>query len=69
VGGSAAAASSHHMTPEVLLGLAAELYGAAPETWVLSIGAANLELGDDLSVEVTTALDGACAKVIELLDA
>ena len=64
-----AGASSHHMTPEILLGLTAELYGSAPDTWLLSIGAASLELGDDLSTEVTAALDRARAKVLELLDA
>jgi hydrogenase maturation protease len=66
---AAAAPSSHHITPELLLGLAQELYGRAPETSLLSIGAGSLEMGEGLSAEVGAALDRARQQVVDLLDA
>jgi len=48
--------SSHHVGPAELLGLARELYGAAPSAFVVSIGAADLGPGEELSPEVRAAL-------------
>jgi hydrogenase maturation protease len=47
---------SHHLTPTALGSLALELYGAAPEMVVVSIGAASLEVGDRPSAELEAAL-------------
>jgi hydrogenase maturation protease len=65
----AAAPSSHHMSPQVLLALAEELYGATPEAWLVTIGAANLEVAGDISTQVRAALEPATRKVLELADA
>ena len=53
-GGSAAL--SHHVTPESLLALAGELYGSTPEAWIVGVGVAGLEVGDELSPEVRAAI-------------
>jgi len=49
-------AMSHHVAPESLLVLAHELYGAAPEAWLVGVGAATLEVGDALSPAVASAI-------------
>ena len=36
--------------------MAAELYGAAPAAWIVSVGAANFELGEPMSAAVEAAL-------------
>jgi hydrogenase maturation protease len=64
-----AAPSSHHMTPQLLIGLATELYGATPEAWLVSIGAASLELGEGISVAVGATLERATTTILELADA
>jgi hydrogenase maturation protease len=46
---AAAPAWSHHVDPAVLLALARDLYGASPEAFAVSAGAADLGLGEDLS--------------------
>jgi hydrogenase maturation protease len=57
---------SHHMTPHALLALARELYDAAPDTWVVSVGAAATEFGQGLSPEVRAALPLVAQRVKEL---
>jgi hydrogenase maturation protease len=47
---------THHVAPEHLLGLARELYGSAPEAWVVGVGAAGMEVGDGLSPAVEAAI-------------
>lgn len=47
---------THHLTPPTLLGLAAVLYGRAPEAWVVSIGVGALDAADTLSPAVTAAV-------------
>lgn len=49
-------ASSHHVDPELLLALARELYGAAPEAIVVSVGVAEMGAGEALSPAVAAAL-------------
>ena len=65
---------THHLTPEVLLGLARELYGHAPEARMWSVGAASFDFGETLSPEVEAALpalvnlihtEGTCNEKIE----
>ena len=47
---------SHHLTPEVLLGLAHKLNGGGPEAVLWSVGAASFEYGETLSPAVEAAL-------------
>jgi hydrogenase maturation protease len=49
-------ATSHHVTPEVLLALARELYGTAPEAVTVSIGVADIGPGEGLSPLVAAAV-------------
>jgi hydrogenase maturation protease len=64
---SSAAASSHHVDPGELLGLARELWGAAPAVFVVSAGAATFELGDGLSPEVERALPEVVEAVVAIV--
>lgn len=48
--------TSHHVTPEVLLALARELYGTAPEAVVVSVGVVEMGPGETLSPVVAAAL-------------
>jgi hydrogenase maturation protease len=61
--------SSHHVDPVELMALAHELWGASPAVYVVSAGAATLEIGDTLSPAVAAALpaiaDGVAAIVAE----
>ena len=59
------AAMSHHVAPASLLVLAGELYGSAPETWIVGVGVAGLEVGDGMS----PAVSGAIPAVVEAVAA
>jgi hydrogenase maturation protease len=50
------AASSHHLDPETLLALTRELYGCAPQTWLVSVLGASFDVGEDLSTCVREVL-------------
>ena len=67
------AVMSHHVAPESLLVLSAELYGSAPETWIVGVGVARLEVGDALSPAVAAAIpavvDAVARIVLGRLDA
>lgn len=58
---------SHHIDPESLVALAVELYGAAPNVHLVSVGAASLEVGDRLSPEVERALPAVVDAVLEIV--
>jgi len=47
--GAGPGATSHHVTPEVLLALARELYGTAPAAVAVSVGVADMGPGEGLS--------------------
>lgn len=53
---AAATAWSHHVDPPALIALALDLYGRAPEVFVVSCGAASFDAGDRLSPVVAAAL-------------
>lgn len=53
---------THHFTPGTLLSMCQAFYGAAPQAYLYSVGAASFELGETLSPTVQAALP-------ELLDA
>lgn len=58
---------SHHIDPASLAALARELWGAAPPLYVVSVGAADLELGEQLSAVVELALPGVIEVVVRLV--
>ena len=56
-GQSSQALATHHLGAPELLALALELYGSTPQAaQLLTIGAANIELGESFSPEVTSAI-------------
>jgi hydrogenase maturation protease len=60
-------ASSHHVDPELLLALARELYGRAPEAVVVSVGVTDMGLGDGLTPAVEAALPAVADIVARLV--
>jgi hydrogenase maturation protease len=69
----AGSASSHALDPGALVALARVLWDAAPPVFVVSVGAASMEMEDRLSPEVERALpvvvDAVAAIVAEHADA
>lgn len=63
----AGSAWSHHLEPQTLVALARELYGAAPEVLVVSVGAGSLGVGDQLSPAVERALPAAVDAVVAIV--
>ena len=59
---------SHHVEPTQLVELARELYGPAPDVFVVSVGAASLEVGETLSPAVERALPGVVDAVAEIVE-
>ena len=57
----------HASDPPGLLGLARRLYGRAPETFLVGVGAGSFALGEGLSDMVTAALPEAIAAVRKLV--
>lgn len=68
-GASSGTTWSHHLTPATLVELARELYGRAPDVFVVGCGVASVEIGDHLSPEVGDALPRVVDAVVELLAA
>jgi len=60
--------SSHHVGPELLLALARELYGAAPEAVSVSVGVADLGPGEALTPGLAAALPAVADAVAQLVD-
>jgi hydrogenase maturation protease len=64
---SAATALSHDVDPPALLALARALYGACPPAAVVSVGAARIGYGIELSEEVRAAIPIAMDRVRAIL--
>jgi hydrogenase maturation protease len=60
-------ASSHHVDPELLLVLARQLYGSAPEAVVVSVGVSEMGLGEGLTPAVEAALPAVADIVARLV--
>ncbi len=60
---------THHLDPSGLVGLARELWGAAPPVVVISVGPASLEVGERLSSVVTAAVERAADAVVQVVEA
>ncbi len=62
-----ASASSHHADPTELVALAQELWGASPEVFIVSAGAATLDVGETLSPVVRKALPAIVEAVVSIV--
>jgi hydrogenase maturation protease len=60
---------THHVDPAGVVGLARELYGAAPPVVMISIGPASLEVGETLSDVVAAAVTRAAELVVSVVEA
>ena len=58
---------THHLDPAGLVGLARELWGAAPPVVLVSVGVSSLELGDTLSPAVEAAIPRAVDAVAAIV--
>jgi hydrogenase maturation protease len=63
----AAAAWSHHLSPEALAGLTAALYGAVPPVFLVSVAGASFDPAERLSPELERALPGVVDTVAALV--
>jgi hydrogenase maturation protease len=60
-------ASSHHVDPEILVVLARQLYGRAPQVEVVSVGVSEMGLGEGLTPAVEAALPAVADLVARLV--
>lgn len=60
--------SSHHLTPQALLGLAAELYGGCPPAVLVEVAAGDVGEGDRPSLAVAEALPEVIEAVVAIVD-
>ncbi|MEX1172370.1 MAG: hydrogenase maturation protease [Chloroflexota bacterium] len=58
---------THHVTPERLVAMASELYGAAPGATLVSVGVASLEAGEALSPVVAAVVDDVVEAVVRIV--
>jgi hydrogenase maturation protease len=65
--GGSATTWSHHLSPASLVALADELYGRAPDVYLVSVGAASLDMGDRLSPLLEAAMPRVVDAVAELI--
>lgn len=65
--GDAGTTWSHHVSAASLVALADELYGHAPEVFVVSCGVASFEVGEGLSAAVEAALPAIVDAVAQLI--
>lgn len=65
--GAFAGALIHHFDPTALLRLARELYGAAPEAYVLGIGPESCELSETLSPAAESGAAKAAGLIREMI--
>jgi hydrogenase maturation protease len=65
--GAGPGATSHHVDAGLLLALAQELYGAAPEAVVISVGVADMGPGETLTSRVSAALPAVADAVARLV--
>ena len=61
------ASLTHELSPQVLLGIARDLYSAFPEAYLLSISGESFEAGEALSVAVEARIPELRARLRELV--
>ena len=57
---------THHLSPQVVLGLSRDLYGAFPHAWLLTVCGKCFEPGESLSAEVAGRLPDLKERVREV---
>lgn len=62
-------AVSHHMSPGMVLALAREATGRAPEAYLVSVKGTDFDFGTELSAECARRADAALETVMGLLEA
>ena len=67
--GESGTAWTHHLDPSGLVGLARELWGAAPPVVVVSVGPVSLEVGEQLTPVVAAAVEQAADAVAQVVEA
>jgi hydrogenase maturation protease len=67
--GGSSNAFSHGPTPDALLALGADLYGAAPEAHLFTVSGSSFRYGESFSPEVTQVFPRVVAEIEELLRA
>jgi hydrogenase maturation protease len=65
---SSGSGSSHHASPADLAALARELWGASPAVFIVSVGAASLDVGEGLSSPVQKALLAVVEVVVAIVE-
>ncbi len=60
---------THHVDPADIVGLAAELFGAAPRVVLVSVGAASLDPGEGLTPVVEAAIPRAVDAILAAIEA
>lgn len=58
---------AHAAAPSTLLALARDVFGSAPEAWLLTIPAENLEIGEELSAKARRGFARAVQTITELV--
>jgi hydrogenase maturation protease len=67
--GDAGTTWSHHLSPSSLVTLTRDLYGRAPDVFIVSCGVGSLEMGDTLSPVVEAAVPRVVDAVVALVTA
>lgn len=62
----AAVTYQHHITPEMLAGVALALYGVEPEIHLFSVESASFEIGEGLSPAVSDAVGTVLQQILQL---
>jgi len=65
--GNRQTAISHQLSPAGLVDLACELYGRAPDVFLVSVGVESFDFGDRLTAVAERALPGVMDAVVELV--
>lgn len=64
---AAESAWTHHLEPAALIAMARDLWNASPAVFVVSVGAASLDVGDGLSAAVEGALPAVVEAVVAIV--
>jgi hydrogenase maturation protease len=63
----AAAALTHHLTPETLVGIVERLYGVCPEVYLLTVPGSSFDLSEKMSDHSVRAAGRAARRLIQFL--
>ena len=66
VPGDSPQVTTHAVEPRILLALARDVYGHAPQAWLLTVPAELFGFGTDLSPRTRQGIDQAVSKVLEM---